>query len=341
MKQRNLFKMFAKKLLFGLALLIGDAAGFGQSPGVRNGHNMVYYTSSDGIILFGGADEAKVYGDTWLFSNSKWKKITENGPSPRTFPCMDEADNYILFFGGNAVLFGSDKNPVHYLDDTWIFRDGNWKKVETKLYPTARAEAAMGYDPLRKKIVLFGGRMAGEKWVAGDTWEFDGSKWTQMEKQGPTSRSGATLTYDPLLKHLVLFGGNPVIAKEKDYNGPMWSWDGNNWVQMSSAIPLVFNACVAYNTKEHFFLRFGGWNGSERLNETLTYKDKEWEKLALEIAPPARNHSRMVYDPKNNAFILFGGHDGDNVFGDMWSFKHGKWTLLYAVGPRRRVENGH
>jgi hypothetical protein len=215
--------MIIKELFLIISLLIGSSKCFPQSPGVRNGHNMVYYTPSKNILLFGGADEAKVYGDTWSFSADKWKKITDDGPSPRTFPCMVMADNYVLLFGGNAVLFGSDKNPIHYLDDTWKFQDGVWKKVALSIHPDAKAEAAIAYDPLRKKVVLFGGRKSGEKWVDGDTWEFDGNKWSQVNTQGPTPRSGASLVYDAQLKQIVLFGGNPVIVKEKDYNGPMWS----------------------------------------------------------------------------------------------------------------------
>lgn len=300
---------------------------------------MVYYTPSKSIILFGGADEKKVYGDTWNFHNGEWKKVSEEGPSPRTFPCMIMADNYILLFGGNAVLFGSEKNPVHYLDDTWKYQYGKWEKINVRVHPDARAEAAMSYDPVNKEVVLFGGRMTNK--FAGDTWKFDGDKWTQIKQGGPTPRSGAAMTYDPQMKQVVLFGGNPVIAKDKEYNGPMWSWDGNDWHRMDTNVPLIFNTCMAYNTKENYMLRFGGWTGKERINETAIYKDSTWKKLNLEDAPAARNHSIMIYDPGKNAFFLFGGHDGENVFGDMWSFKNGKWMLIYSEGPLKRLENGH
>ncbi len=245
-------------------------------------------------------------------------------------------------FGGNAVLFGNEKNPVHYLDDTWKFTDGQWVKVNLGIHPGPRAEAAMAYDPLRKKVVLFGGRQAGEKWVAGDTWEFDGNVWEQIEnKNFPTPRSGAAMRYAPLHKRIILSGGNPDISREKDYKGPMWAWDGAAWRPMNSSIPLIFNACMAYNTRDNFILRFGGWNGKERNNETWIYQHEGWEKLSLKNSPAARNHSMMVYDPGQNTFYLFGGHDGENVFGDMWQFKDKVWTLVYEESPRRRVENGH
>jgi len=54
-----------------IILMTGVSECFSQSPRVRNSHSMVFYTSSKSIILFGGADEAKVYGDTWSFSGGK------------------------------------------------------------------------------------------------------------------------------------------------------------------------------------------------------------------------------------------------------------------------------
>lgn len=333
--------MIIKKLFLIISLLIGTSKSFSQTPGVRNGHNMVYYAPSKSILLFGGADEAKVNGDTWSFSADKWTRITDDGPSPRTFPCMVMADNYVLLFGGNAVLFGSDKNPIHCLDDTWKFQYGAWKELAVNIHPDARAEAAVAYNPSRKKVVLFGGRKAGGKWVAGDTWEFDGNKWNQVGTQGPTPGSGAIMVYDAQLKQIVLLGGNPVIAKEKDYNGPMWSWNGKNWNSMDSKVPLIFNSCMAYNINENFILRFGGWDGQKRVNDTWIYKNKEWKKLHLKNAPVARNHSIMIYNSEKNSFFLYGGHDGENIFGDMWEFKNRKWTLLFEEPSRKRLENGH
>jgi len=302
---------------------------------------MVYYSSLKSIILFGGATESKVCGDTWSFSPGKWIKLTDKEPSPRTFPSMASADDYILLFGGNAVLFGNATNPVHYLDDTWKFENGSWKKVECDVHPEARSEAAIGYDPIRKRVVLFGGRQAGEKWIRSDSWEFDGENWNQMDVPGPTARSGAVMIFDLELKQLVLFGGNPVITKEKDYNGPMWAWDGIKWNPLSCNAPLVFNSCMAYNSADHFILRFGGWDGEKRVSDTWIYKRNEWVKLHTKNAPAARNHSIMVYNPLSNSFFLYGGHDGDNVFGDMWTFKKRKWKLLFAQRSLRRIENGH
>ena len=312
-----------------------------QSPGVRNGHAMVYDQDQHAMILFGGANEKKVCKDTWSYAGGKWKKLAEDGPGYRTFPGMVMADHYILLFGGNRLMFGDDHHPAHYLDDTWIFREGSWKKLELAVHPGPRAEMAMGYDPVRRRILLFGGRQSGTKWILGDSWEFDGTKWIPINKPGPCARSGAVMAYDPELKQLVMFGGNPVIAKESDYNGPMWSWDGKLWHRIPVMDSLVFNSCMVYDIADHFLLRFGGWNGSERLSDSWTFQDGLWKKLNSFKSPAARNHAIMAYDNDTGACILFGGHNGEYVFGDLWSFKRGKWDILHIEKPLKRVDNGH
>jgi Galactose oxidase, central domain len=338
----SLIRIIAMKpICLVLPLIFFLTSSPAQTPVVRNGHAMVYDNVMRAIILFGGADDAMVYGDTWSYTNGKWEKLKIEGPSPRTFPAMVMADDYILLFGGNEVLFGDEQHPVHYLDDTWLFRDGQWKKIVVPIHPGPRAEAAVGYDPVSKMVLLFGGRLSGEKWIADDSWAFDGAKWTPISQPGPSARSGAVLCYDQDLRKLILFGGNPVIAKEKTYNGPMWSWDGKTWQRMDSADSLVFNCCMVYDAAEHYLIRYGGWNGRERMSDTWIYGNKKWVKLSLTKSPPARNHAVMVYDPDHCSCVLYGGHDGENVFGDLWSFKNGSWNLLNTVAPRKRVENGH
>jgi len=37
----------------------------------------------------------------------------------------------------------------------------------------------VGYDPLRDRIVLFGGVNNNPQRILGDLWEFDGTRWTE------------------------------------------------------------------------------------------------------------------------------------------------------------------
>lgn len=52
---------------------------------------------------------------------------------------------------------------------------------------SARSASAMAFNSERSRVVLFGGSSSSDVLV-GDTWEWDGSFWTQMEDIGPAPR---------------------------------------------------------------------------------------------------------------------------------------------------------
>ena len=63
--------------------------------------------------------------------------------------------------------------------------------------PTARSGHAVAYDAARGRVVLFAGYAAGDA-RRNDTWEWDGSAWTERTPPAgsPTARSGHAMAYD-------------------------------------------------------------------------------------------------------------------------------------------------
>jgi hypothetical protein len=76
-------------------------------------------------------------------------------------------------FGGAtaASTFGS------LTDKTWVLRDGSWQELSTVSSPSRRGSPAMGYDPVRERIVLYGGFESSRNDL-DDTWEWDGEQWS-------------------------------------------------------------------------------------------------------------------------------------------------------------------
>src|SRR5262245_49147939 len=126
--------------------------------GVRNAHAMVYDSGRRKVVLFGGADASKVCSDTWELDGNKWKRVSVDGPGPRTFPAMtyDTIRRRVVLFGGNRVLFGRNPKENNYLDDTWEWDGRKWTEMKVA-GPPPRAEAAMAFDEHRGRAVLFGG----------------------------------------------------------------------------------------------------------------------------------------------------------------------------------------
>jgi len=79
--------------------------------------------------------------------------------------------------------------------------------------PFARRSHALASDTARQRIVLFGGSPG----RSNETWEWDGSSWTQRSPaSSPSPRYGHTLTWDPVRSRVLLFAGT---------NGPQFSND--------------------------------------------------------------------------------------------------------------------
>jgi hypothetical protein len=317
-----------------------------QTLTVRNAHSLVYDSNKNKVLLFGGADEKQVYGDLWVLKKKGWKRLNDNDIEPRTFASLvyDEANKRVILFGGNKVLFGSEENPAKFFNDTWEFKKGKWRKIELETSPEQRAEAAIAYDKLNNRIILFGGYTLenGKLKRFGDTWEFSGNKWRKLSDKDISPRNGAALAFDSNLDRIVLFGGS---TENKDYGektGETWVLEGDEWKKLEIDQPAnIFNSNMIFDEKNKQLFRFGGWNGSGRINETWIFKNKSWEKLNLKTNPPARNHASMVYDPKSNKIILFGGHDGEKIFGDLWIFEKRKWYKRFEHSPIKRLDNGH
>jgi serine/threonine protein kinase/formylglycine-generating enzyme required for sulfatase activity len=111
---------------------------------------------------------------------------------------------------------------------TWVART----PVES---PPPRLWHAMAYDPLRERVVLFGG---GETWpeigpgrLFGDTWEWDGVRWIERRtRPSPPARRKHAMAWDPDRAAVLLFGGQDLEFGEFD---DTWAWDGEVWSEVA------------------------------------------------------------------------------------------------------------
>jgi hypothetical protein len=340
-------------LVFFLALLTGSLTTAGSSwsdktpptIGVRNAHAMAYDSVVGRVILFGGADELSVRGDTWEWNDRKWVLVSQTGPGPRTFPAMtyDNLRNRIVLFGGNRVLFGKSPDENKFLSDTWEWDGRKWTQIKAD-GPSPRAEAAIAFDSRRGRVVLFGGHNrvgpAGSR--LGDTWEWDGKRWTEMKVTGPSARNSAALAYDSARGISVLFGG----STQEGVSGETWGWNGQEWVENRAALTEGrFNSAMAYDAARRKVIRFGGRFAGRPVGDTWEYDGKRWKRLTS-TGPTARNHAAMVYDSKSRKIVLFGGHDFGthdwvNIFGDTWEWDGVSWSPKGKSQIKHRLDNGH
>jgi len=127
----------------------------------------------------------------------------------------DLVNDRMVIFGGSTsdAYFG-----VH--NDVWELslreETPTWNKLEPLgTLPVARRTLTSVYDPLRNRMVVFGGWDANGNETTSflnDTWALSLSQpplWTQLAPTGgpPTGRDAMAAVYDPLGDRLVVFGG--------------------------------------------------------------------------------------------------------------------------------------
>ena len=83
--------------------------------------------------------------------------------------------------------------------------------------------------------MLFGGR--DNPTNMNDTWEWDGTEWTQVADTAPLLRAYHSMTYDSNEKCVVLFGGYDVFSTPTITYGDTWKFKSHIWIRASDMGP--------------------------------------------------------------------------------------------------------
>jgi N-acetylneuraminic acid mutarotase len=385
------------------------------SPGSGLGHAMIYDPDTGQILLFGGVNmsDGEPANEIWAYNPAAAAPTLEGGlaaaPSKRGASCLvyDPVGKRVILFGGERFSY-DDSVPSVELHDTWAFypATNEWKELRPSGdLPPSRGSHAMVYDPVGKKVILFGGSTD----TAGfdDTWSYDpaANKWTELDPSGerPTARDGHAMVYDPVGKKMIMFGGSdgasavnetwaydPAANKwtklkpggtapaarayhnmiydqsakkiiilggtlnssgDEASDAPldaMWAYDpkANAWRPIETSggdTPSArFMPGVAYDEVAKQLVLFGGADdvSYKDLSETWRYDTAKnsWAEFVPEDAiPMGRESQSMVYDPVNRKIIMFGGLRysdslGDfEFFNDIWTYDCSKNTWMEII----------
>jgi hypothetical protein len=159
--------------------------------------------------------------------------------------------------------------------------------------------------------VLFGGSTGAQ--YLGDTWEFDGTSWTQIPVSGPIAQPGFGMTYDPIGERIIGFG-----------NDTTWAYGNHTWTQLTVAPPSSARAfaLLAFAPDRQHVIMYGGRRPDETyLNDTWELisdsKGDRWAPVQIAGALPEPGRlGGLVGDPARGDVILFGGQATDSFLGD-------------------------
>ena len=170
--------------------------------------------------------------ETWTYDGINWVKL-----SPAAAP-LPAGSSYRYSFGlaydgarAKVVLFGGVyySSGSVYLNDTWEFNGSTWSKIATPSSPPPRDYPGFAYDPVRHVTVLYAGEgtISGSWTTFSDTWEYNGSTWTQaLPSVNPGEVTYHRMVFDSTLGALVAYGGWLGYAA--------WTYDGVTWSPVST-----------------------------------------------------------------------------------------------------------
>ena len=194
--------------------------------------------------------------------------------------------------------------------------------------PAARVRHAVVFDEERRRVVLFGGGTDEQGPFFGDTWEWDGENWTQLDDIGPDPRWRLAMAYDTARHRTVLFGG-----QGPDDFSDTWEWDGEDWTQVADGGPSARHShAMTFDSTRNRTVLFGGAAGATLLNDTWEWDGEEWVQVE-DTGPAVRRQHAMAFDRSRGRVVLFGGTGAAEPLVDTWEWDGSAWTQTATFGP--------
>ncbi len=275
------------------------------APSIRLGTAMVFDMDRNVALLFGGDGTTRL-DDTWEWDGTDWMDVTPASGNPpgrgRLALTYDSSRQRVVLFGGIDGVF---------FDDTWEWDGAAWTDVTpVSGNPSPRALHAMAYDPANGVTVLFGG-LGTSSTHFDDTWEWDGSSWTDVTPTGtsPSARRGHAMAYDPIRDVAVMFGG----AVGGSLFADTWEWDGSSWTEISPTTSPDARSGhgMVYDSARGRVVLHGGFDGSTTFyDNTWEWDGADWVEVTSEEGQPGDlAFFAFAYDQSRGRAVLFGGAD--------------------------------
>ena len=317
------------------------------------------------MVVFGGTSLRGVLNDTWALSldDFTWSKIETQGllTEPRFIHSAiydTEQDRMIVFGGYTDTELSTNETWALSFDEP-----PTWTRLQPSgSEPLRRYFHSAIYDPLRHRMVVFGGLSDSD--VAdhlNDVWalSLDGNpEWKEMVPPAPLPpRFGHSAIYDEQNDRMVVFGG----GDRADYRGDILALSLSNqyWSQYGSSggpasqdetrPPSRYGHSAVYDPIRQRMVISGGevdYTGPFRDTWSIDLSSPlgSWEPFGvIEDAPVPRQGHAAIYDPAGQQMVIFGGY-GQVLRSDVWVLSlHGRprWSMLEPLGTPPSIRESY
>ena len=279
-----------------------------SDPSARYGALMAFDVGNKNVILVYGHTDTTILRDYWLWDGTAWTQTTNLGTLP--YSLVNKPSLGYDIAHGQLLYFYSTITRIRTGTGTFLGQPG-------QATPPARTHAAAAYDPVRGRMVLYGGGTADGASrdptlvLPADTWEWDGSQWTvSTAAQVPTNpgpRRAAAMTYS-VRDGIVLEGGS---------TNELWSWDGppaqgfGGWTMLAGpppGMPDRWAHAMVYDILHDRLIVTGG--GVVFPDDQWEWNGTSWSATTPQPNVSYRWNMASAYDPRRHETLITGGQSG-------------------------------
>jgi cysteine-rich repeat protein len=248
---------------------------------------------------------------TWVFdAEQNWvhAALHPNNPSVRRLfgIAYDSGARKVVAFGGEQSCGTPFADTLE-----WDGVTRSWT-VRALPGPSARTTPAMTFDSRRGVSILSGGafEVCQSTPAYSDTWEYNGTSWTQTATDGPLTSIAA---YDPDNERVVALA----------WSGATWVYEDGVWTELeipNVAIDRGRTTALAFNPDRRRMTWYGG-AATPTSSDLWELEDDGWRQVSTvgSIPPPRFYHSIASHRP-SRSIVLFGGGAFGTTIGDTWLF---------------------
>ncbi len=342
-----------------------DAAGLAVwtfvagEPAPRTGHSLAYDPTHGIVHVFGGLADSLQSGYNLQPSNALWS-LSSAADSPAWAPVTATGGPLLPREGAamvvdpirdRIVLFGGINNYAA-TNEVWqrpLSGSTAWTRVAVAgNLPHQRGYAAMTYDPVGDRMLVFGGydpaSGATTPYLA-DVWSLSldsAPRWTKLlpSGAGPAPRARAQLVFDPAQGRAYVVGGTVGYSSSPTVRaGEVWRLrltPAPAWELVTRGISADDSygndrTCAAFYDPVTAAIVRVTYHEAGYANESLTLKslvapvDTSWTDLVFSgAAPPASTTALGVFDSQARRLVWYGGTSID---------ESGTWALSFGPAP--------
>jgi cysteine-rich repeat protein len=283
-------------------------------------HTALVYAGSAGVMLISSTQN-------FLWDGSAWTAVSFAaqvpwGPTNTVFAIYDDVRDRVV-----AV---ASPGTEQYGLSVWEWTNGNWVRQQaTSPGGPLTYAPAVAFDSARGMLVVFVGDEV--PFNTTQTWDWDGSRWSEHYDSIPPPRTRPQVAYDARRARLFMFGGG---GGREPFPTDTWEWDGSTWTLGTSPSnpPPRVGAKIAYDERRGVVVMYGGAgetfdaDGNAQyasLEDTWEWNGASWQQRTPTTAPGPTNAigNTMIYDRARGYILLFSA-------GQTWTWDGTAWTQL-------------